>query len=208
MICEKCNKVSDDIYGSGRFCSEKCARGFSTSTNRSMINSKVSMSLKGRKETISIKKCEYCFNEFTSLKRKHRRFCSKRCAALSKGPPKGTYDKYKRECQFRFSLSDYPTKFDFSLIRKHGWYSAKNRGNNINGISRDHIISIRWGWEHGVDPKYISHPANCQLLLQRKNVSKGKKESISIDELKHRIDGWNKILDTDSNQIKKSILNY
>ena len=28
--CEKCGKVIDVVYGSGRFCSEKCARSFST----------------------------------------------------------------------------------------------------------------------------------------------------------------------------------
>lgn len=30
MICEKCGKEHDGEYGSGRFCSAKCARGFSS----------------------------------------------------------------------------------------------------------------------------------------------------------------------------------
>ena len=30
MICEKCEQEHDGTYGSGRFCSSKCARGFST----------------------------------------------------------------------------------------------------------------------------------------------------------------------------------
>ena len=77
------------------------------------------------------------------------------------------------------------------MIENNGWYSAKNRGNNMNGVSRDHIVSIKWGWENGVDSKDICHPANCQLMLQRKNVSKGKKKSITIGELKSRIAEWN-----------------
>lgn len=30
MICEKCGKDHDGTYTSGRFCSPRCARGFST----------------------------------------------------------------------------------------------------------------------------------------------------------------------------------
>ena len=48
MICEKCEKEHDGSYGSGRFCSSKCARSFSTSKCRDEINKKVSVSLMGR----------------------------------------------------------------------------------------------------------------------------------------------------------------
>ena len=46
--CEYCNKSHDGSYGSGRFCSAKCARGFSTSVKRKEINQKVSRVLTGR----------------------------------------------------------------------------------------------------------------------------------------------------------------
>lgn len=48
MHCEYCNTLIKEIYGSGRFCSPKCARGFSTKSNRATINQKVSEKLKGR----------------------------------------------------------------------------------------------------------------------------------------------------------------
>lgn len=48
MICENCGSVHLGEYGSGRFCSSKCARGFSTKKSRAEINLKVSESLKGR----------------------------------------------------------------------------------------------------------------------------------------------------------------
>jgi 5-methylcytosine-specific restriction endonuclease McrA len=48
MICEFCQKEIDGSYGSGRFCSVKCARGFSTKDNRQSINNKVSKTLSGR----------------------------------------------------------------------------------------------------------------------------------------------------------------
>lgn len=46
MKCERCNKEHDGSYGSGRFCSSKCARSFSTSKNREETNKKVSSTLK------------------------------------------------------------------------------------------------------------------------------------------------------------------
>lgn len=39
----------DGLYGSGRFCSQKCARSFTTSHKRKEINAIVSAKLKGRK---------------------------------------------------------------------------------------------------------------------------------------------------------------
>ena len=43
MICENCKKEHDGSYGSGRFCSSKCARAFSTKIKRKEINEKVSL---------------------------------------------------------------------------------------------------------------------------------------------------------------------
>ena len=54
------------------------------------------------------------------------------------------------------------------------------------------MYSIRDGFDNNIDPKLISHPANCKLIQQRKNSSKYKKSSITIDRLKNRIDEWNK----------------
>lgn len=42
MKCENCGKDHDGSYGSGRFCSVKCSRGFSTKAKRKEINKKVS----------------------------------------------------------------------------------------------------------------------------------------------------------------------
>lgn len=46
--CEYCNQNHDGTYGTGRFCSARCARGFSTKTKRKKINKKVSKKLKTR----------------------------------------------------------------------------------------------------------------------------------------------------------------
>ena len=49
MKCENCQLENDGKYGSGRFCSSKCARGFSTKEKRKKINDIVSKKLIGRK---------------------------------------------------------------------------------------------------------------------------------------------------------------
>lgn len=46
--CENCKNEHDGSYGSGRFCTSKCARGFSTKAKRKEINEKVSNFNKGK----------------------------------------------------------------------------------------------------------------------------------------------------------------
>lgn len=50
--CENCNCDKVGKYGSGRFCSEKCARCFSTKEKREEINKVVSEKAKGRSNPI------------------------------------------------------------------------------------------------------------------------------------------------------------
>ncbi len=77
-ICENCKEEHDGNYGSGRFCSCKCARGFSTKNKRNEINDKVSLAL--TKEPYK-KYCAFC-NKLFFTKRKHRLLCSNRCNQL------------------------------------------------------------------------------------------------------------------------------
>jgi len=110
----------------------------------------------------------------------------------SKKSIKQNIDRYRQLCLFKFSLNDYPDKFDFSLIEKYGWYKAKNRGNNLEGVSRDHMFSVYDGYKQGILPYYISHPANCQLLPHKLNNVKKRNSSITFEELLKRIEEWNK----------------
>lgn len=99
---------------------------------------------------------------------------------------------YRLQCQFNFALSDFPDEFDFDLIRKYGWYKAKNKGNNPNGVSRDHMYSVMEGYRNNVDPSIISHPANCRLIRHNDNISKLDGSTITLEELLDRIEKWNK----------------
>lgn len=100
--------------------------------------------------------------------------------------------EYRKSCKFRFSLNDFPNEFEFNLINEYGWYKAKNKGDNLNGISRDHMYSINEGFKNLVDPYYISHPANCQLMRHGDNNKKDRKCSITLDELIDKVQKWDK----------------
>ena len=98
---------------------------------------------------------------------------------------------YRHACGFKFNLADFPDEFDFSLVESYGWYKAKNRGDNLNGVSRDHMVSVSFGFSNGIDPSIISHPANCRLVRHNENVSKGAKCTFTLKELLERIEAWN-----------------
>ena len=145
-----------------------------------------------KKETRIIS-CLYCDKEIIT-RNATKKFCSIKCARKFhfKDIDKTTKEYYRLQCNFQFALSDFPNEFDFELINQYGWYKAKNHGNNLNGISRDHIISVDYGFKNNIDPNIIRHPANCQLLRHNDNVSKNSKSSMTIEELKDKIDKWNK----------------
>lgn len=137
------------------------------------------------------KLCRNCRVEI-SYEKRHKIYCNKKCRNEFDRKNLTEFEKYKLDSKFKFGLSNYPEEFDFDLVRKYGWYKPVNRGNNINGVSRDHMFSVKDGFINKIDPKIISHPANCRLILQRKNSSKWKRSCITIDELISRIEDWNK----------------
>lgn len=88
-ICEKCNIEHDGSYASGRFCSSKCSRSFSSFLKRKEINEKVSKILKGKKRSVRwsekgiIRTCKFCESEFQA-KRPHQVACSRECVRKNK----------------------------------------------------------------------------------------------------------------------------
>ena len=137
-----------------------------------------------------------CNKEIYIHEKKKTKFCCRKCFAEYKRSQKDSTDPdnkrkvYHKACMFRFSLNSFPSEFDFSLIEKYGWYKAKNHGNNLNGISRDHMISVSYGFENNIPCEIISHPANCMLMQHNDNVSKHKECSITLEELNQRIIDW------------------
>ena len=130
---------------------------------------------------------------FTSFKKKQK-FCCLKCSSqyknLSRRELRSDWKNYRADCQFRFNLKDYPNEFDFNLIEKVGWYSPSNKKNNLQGVSRDHMVSCRYGFDNNIPAEQLRHPANCELMIHGQNVSKYTNNSITYEELLQRIKEW------------------
>lgn len=184
------------------FCSKSCANSRTITLRH---RKKTSETLSGREYIPNYevtKQCEECGKEFKynkSGRNRHKRFCCNSCKAKYTNRKRDSklrttrtaFRNYRLDCQFQFSLNDYPDEFDFNLIEQHGWYLPKNRGDNLNGVSRDHMVSVKFGFDNSIPSEYIRHPANCKLLLHNSNVSKGPKNSITYGQLLERIQNWN-----------------
>lgn len=80
LKCEKCQTEHDGSFASGRFCSKKCAKSFSSFARRAEINLRVSETLKRVKPRKYITlTCQTCKCEFTVRKLLARTHCSKKC---------------------------------------------------------------------------------------------------------------------------------
>jgi hypothetical protein len=192
-----CNECKNDflayIKENRKFCSKKCSAKFNNKKRlvTTETKEKIKKSLKGRKvgdriqkpPKVKIKanrKCKSCSNDLVTIK--HKSICEN-CRV-------NYYQYYRPSCEFDFNINDYRHKFDFSLVNEYGWYSPKNKGNNLNGVSRDHIYSVKDGFLNKIAPEIIKHPANCKILKHLDNNRKGYKSLITIEELQERINNW------------------
>lgn len=235
LVCEVCGKhykldISENRYNKGKYkktCCDVCAKKLTAlHTDKEIKNSKLrkKYNIEGRNENKEFTLiCQYCGKEFKS-KKKNTKYCSHSCVRKGKYTKaisekikyiSSDYDKikilksvYVKECSFKFALSDYKNEFDFNLVIENGWYSAANKGNNLNGISRDHIFSVMNGFNELIDPYLISHPANCRLIVHTDNISKGCHSLYSYDELVKNVEDWNKKYEIYENKISYDILEY
>ena len=199
--CKECNQVIpfDKIHDNSIFCSGSCRTSYNNTIREVTWGDKIREGVNryitengyfgvvlkkvtSRKQT-PIKECPNCNLVF----QKKTKYCKNECRREYERKNMEEYQKYRLDCNFKFNLSDYKDEFDFSLVEEYRWYSPTNKNNNISGVSRDHMLSVREGFENGIDPNIISHPANCRLMIHSENISKNKKSIITLDELIDRI---------------------
>lgn len=212
--CLNCGtKFVDKIKNKRKFCGRECAGKYSGNKGRpftqerreklydtlrkkgNIIKEDFREKVKKRKESRKkvVKnyrrpsqfncKCGNCGYEFVS--KKLLKICEK-CRNLY-------YKYYRPSCKFNFNLSEVFYKIEgHELLAAHGMYKPSNRGDNLNGASRDHMLSVKYGFENNIDPSIISHPANCRIVLHSDNAKKNSKSSITLEELLKRIEEWDK----------------
>ena len=149
--------------------------------------------------TVLYRRCRKCCNFFTRERGLTIDVCSickehiiKTRETIREKHPK---QSYRDACAFNGKLNkvDHPELFNVELIKKYGWYSPSNKRNNLHGVSWDHLFPVWKGYELGIDPKIISHPANAELVPHDTNMGRyGKQnQTITLEELYERINLWN-----------------
>ena len=99
----------------------------------------------------------------------------------------------KDQYSFKFNVFEYPDLFDLELLKNIGWVSfgGKRGGTkNLEGLSRDHKVSVSNAKKYGYDPYYISHPCNCELMTMPSNNKKNSNSSITYEDLKILVDSY------------------
>lgn len=92
--------------------------------------------------------------------------------------------RYRYLCSFRLDPLQLSKIKGYGLLVKHGWY---NRETNPSGVVKDHRFSVNIGWKLKVDPEIMSHPANCELLLNADNIRKSDACSVTLLELQKQV---------------------
>ena len=204
--CLYCGKELINGDPRKKFCNASCAAKYNNYGRKHSEETKKKIRLAVLKKyysnineenihNVCIKSCKYCGKIFDAKLHQNQECCSMKCARnyrrLKEIQNIEEQQIYRSQTKFKFALNSYPNEFDFWLIKESGWYKASNHGDNLKGISRDHMFSVDEGYKQCVDPYLISHPANCKLMKHEDNFKKLTKCSITLDELLDRVDKWN-----------------
>lgn len=128
MQCEACSNDHGGSYGSGRFCSAQCARGFSTKAKRGDISERVGHKLR------KLKLCKHCKQQYFKPKGWTKRRCP--ACVLDKPSLPKIAQRELHECKTDRSRRKW-------LIAKHGHRCWSCKGTDWMGqpipIEIDHI---------------------------------------------------------------------
>lgn len=100
---------------------------------------------------------------------------------------KTPYQIYSKEANWIERMFDYSSKKELSLLKEFGVFNSKN---NSKGVVRDHKYSRYSGFKNKINPILLRHPENCEIILNKNNISKAKKnhryedgDSITLEQL-------------------------
>lgn len=82
---------------------------------------------------------------------------------------KDPYDIYYKESNWQSNMIRFFKDDEYEKLNEHGIFSK----HNVNGWVRDHIVPRKVGYEYGLPPYILRHPANLQFISHSKNISKG-----------------------------------
>ena len=183
--CKCCDAVLEYDKRKNKFCSHSCAAKITNNVPRK----------RGQNATVKLQysriKFILCTHTNQYYSNKNSDGSTRRCSPYIKS----IKEKYYSAARFKFNVYHYPEEFDLLLIAHHGWYTCpglkrKKQSKNILGVSRDHIVSVSYGFANGIDPKIIAHPANCRIMLHSENKTKHSNCDITLTQLLEKIGIW------------------
>lgn len=191
--CNHCNSILRYKKRNNNFCSHSCKATFTNyqrkangylmpEKSRQRIREKLKIVI-GPYSRVYFKKCKFCNNQFVTTTRKQV------CESCQHLKWKNGKDQYS----FKFNVYDYPDLFDLNLLSKLGWVQfggKRSKVKNLNGLSRDHKVSVNEAKINNYDPYYISHPCNCELMLMSDNNKKKTKSSLTYQELVEMVNAY------------------
>lgn len=211
--CKNCNKRFFAVRSEYQYCSKSCSTSSQNQKRKhdgwslsKRSKQQISQSLKKlpRKESTKPKiefsgefsrifnmNCKHCNSKFCS--RTQKQYCSEHAALYMA--------ENRNRFKFTFNVFHYPELFDLESLDKTGWYSPGGKAGkwNIDGLSRDHKVSVNESIKNNYDPFYIKHPLNCELITHAANNKKKTKSSIEYEELVLLVE------DYEQNKHKKSL---
>lgn len=192
--CKCCQTEIEYEKRQNKYCSKSCAAKITNSISRKRGPTAA--------EKLSFSKIKFilCTHTNQYYSNKNPDGSTRRCSPYIKT----LKEQYYAAARFKFNVYHYPKEFNLSMIDEHGWYTCpglkrKGQPKNISGVSRDHIISISFGFANNIDPSIISHPANCRIVLHSENKKKSSKCDLTVNQLLEKIAIW------DSNYTERRI---
>jgi len=107
-------------------------------------------------------------------------FCSTLCKANSDYFDRKIDPDSDHETKFKI-YSNQVWKYTRLTLKTHHIKDIELRGRNQYHL--DHKFSIYEGYKNNINPKLLSHNENLQMIPERKNIQKGSKCSITLQEL-------------------------
>lgn len=102
---------------------------------------------------------------------------------------KSRFEIYFKEADWNRRMWDL---VNTPLLETLGIFNSRT---NPKGVVRDHMFSRRSGFEQGVFPIILRHPANCQIITHKNNIQKKTsryrdRDDITLDKLFHLIEKY------------------
>lgn len=193
ITCNYCSRIFTVIARNKKqkFCSRECFKLFNKNHNvlDKCIVCNIDLNRKLQKKFCS-NSCSATYNNSirtteSRLKQKQKLKETLVISGKNRSDPK---EKYYAECSFGYwPKSIWENLPGFNLISKLGMFHPTQ---NPNGVVRDHVVSKNYGWQHSIDPRIISHPANCQIITNTQNIKKGTRSDLSLTLLMEKINNW------------------